>query len=209
MSFDPDNTNDAVDAIDAVSGPSFHGHLAGSLQALSCALEERDVGTDLHCDRVALLAHRLGLRCGLDATRQHRLALAARFHDIGKLGIPDRVLLSPRGLDQDEVGIMRSHSERGQRIFLATGRVDAVEVATLIRAHHEAFDGSGYPDGLRHQQIPLEARILAIVDGYDALASERPYRAPMAHDAVMQLLDDEQGSRIDPDVFREFATLMA
>lgn len=205
MSFDPASVAEAADTqID----PGFHGNLSGSLHALSCALEERDAGTDLHCDRVAHLAQQLGRRCGLAPARQQRLALAARFHDIGKLGIPDRVLLSPHGLDDDQTAVMRSHCERGQRIFLATGREDAGQVASLIRAHHEAFNGSGYPDGLRRQQIPLEARILAIVDGYDALASHRPYRAPMAHADIMQLLEDEQDTRIDPELFREFTALM-
>ncbi len=123
-----------------------------------------------HCDRVGLLAQCLA-HCDLGQEACAQVGLAARFHDIGKIGIPDEVLLAPRRHTDEERAIMREHPVRGEHIFLATGRSDAAPVAQLIRAHHEAFDGSGYPDGLRGETIPLGARIVTIVDAYDAMTS--------------------------------------
>ena len=112
-------------------------------------------------------------------------------------------------LDDEQRAIMRTHPERGERIFAATGRSDAAEVARLIRAHHEAFDGGGYPDGLKGSAIPLGARVLTIVDGYDAMTSARPYRGPMPHAKAMGILADQQGGLIDPEVFGLFTRMMA
>lgn len=177
------------------------------IEALTLTLHMRDPSTGSHCDRVSLLARHLARYCDLDADSSHHVELAASFHDIGKIGIPDAVLLSPKGLDADERAIMREHSVRGEKIFLATGRSDAVPVARLIRAHHEAFDGSGYPDGLHGEAIPLGARILTVVDAYDAMTSNRPYRGPMPASEAMRTLDAQSGKMIDPYVLRAFQTL--
>lgn len=178
------------------------------IDALSLSLQMRDATTRHHCDRVALLAWRLARHCGLDAASCDQVALAARFHDIGKIGIPDAVLLSERRLDEAERAIMREHPVRGEHIFLATGRSDAAAVARMIRAHHEAFDGSGYPDGLRGHDIPLGARIVTVVDVYDAMTSARPYRMPMEHEAVMQVLEQQSGRLIDPAVLHAFKAML-
>ena len=183
--------------------------LSGSLTALTTALHERDSYTDGHCDRVCELALRMGRACGMDDAALAQLALAARFHDIGKIGIPDAVLLKPGRLDEDEMAIMRSHPLRGERVFLATGRHDAAPVGQLIRQHHEAWNGSGYPDGLQGEQIELGARILAIIDGYDAMITHRPYRAGMALERVMEILHNEAGTRLDPALVMQFAQLIA
>lgn len=180
---------------------------AGALQVLAMALEERDRYTDVHCERVSRLAHRLGQRCDLNPQQLANLALAARFHDVGKIGIRDNVLLHPGRLDEARMASMRTHPDRGARLFAATGRADAAAVALLIRHHHESFDGTGYPAGLKGSEIPLEARILTIADGFDAMTSQRPYRGPMPAARAMQILAEEQGQLIDPDVFREFARL--
>ncbi|MGL4691769.1 MAG: HD-GYP domain-containing protein [Stenotrophomonas maltophilia] len=182
---------------------------ACSIDALSMSLQMRDQYTRFHCDRVGLLGEQLGRLCDLDEAQRTHLALAARFHDIGKIGIPDNVLLHPARLDDEQRAIMRTHPERGERIFAATGRADAADVARLIRAHHEAFDGGGYPDGLKGSEIPLGARVLTIVDGYDAMTSTRPYRGPMPHAKAMGILADQQGGLIDPEVFGLFTRMMA
>lgn len=179
------------------------------IDALAMSLQMRDAYTRHHCDRVGLLAQRLALYCDLDREGCAQVSLAARFHDIGKIGIPDDVLLSPRRHTEEDRAIMREHPVRGEHIFLATGRSDAVPVARLIRAHHEAHDGSGYPDGLRGESIPLGARILTVVDAYDAMTSTRPYREAMEHDAALRILDDQAGGLIDPYVLGRFQGMLA
>ncbi len=179
-----------------------------TITVLAAALDQRDSYTDHHCDRVSRLAHAMGRHCGLDEERLGHLVLAARFHDVGKIGVRDDVLLHPGKLDDPRLSAMRTHPERGARLFLATGRDDARQVAALIRHHHEAWDGSGYPHGLQGEEIPMESRILTIVDGFDAMTSERPYRGPMPAQRAVELLSNERGRLIDPRLFGEFMGLM-
>lgn len=182
---------------------------AAPILTLTTALHERDAYTDAHCDRVGLLSHQLGVRLGMDARQLNLLRLAARFHDIGKIGVPDSVLRHPGRLDEAQMAQMRTHPARGQRLFLATGRADAETVGLIIRHHHEAWDGSGYPDGLAGEQIPLAARILAVVDGFDAMITDRPYRDALAMEQVLAILASESGTRLDPTVHAAFAAMMA
>ncbi|WP_303638415.1 HD-GYP domain-containing protein [Stenotrophomonas tuberculopleuritidis] len=178
------------------------------IDALSMTLQMRDAYTRHHCDRVGLLARCLASHCDQDEAACAQIGLAARFHDIGKIGIPDEVLLSPRRHTEEERAIMREHPVRGEHIFLATGRSDATPVARLIRAHHEAFDGSGYPDGLQGEAIPLGARIVTIADAYDAMTSARPYRAAMEHETVVRILQEQAGGLIDPYVLGRFHSML-
>lgn len=182
--------------------------LFGSIASLSVALHVRDVHTGEHCDRVSHLSLELGKCCGLSTEELAYLGVAATFHDIGKIGVPDHVLFKPGPLDDDERALISAHSEYGERIFAATGRVDAAVVAQLIRHHHEAFDGSGYPDGLQGEQIPLPARILSLADSYDAMGSLRPYQHTRRHAEVMAVLHEEQGRKSDPRLFRIFADMI-
>ena len=184
-------------------------YLNNSVLALTTALNERDSYTNDHCDRVCRLALQMGQCFGMQGQGLRELTLAARFHDIGKIGIPDAVLLKPGRLDAQEMAVMRSHAERGERVFLATGRDDAVQIGRLIRHHHEAFDGSGYPDRLAGEQIQLGARILAVVDGFDAMTTTRPYRQPLALDTTVAILQQEAGNRLDPQVVAAFVELLA
>lgn len=183
--------------------------VAASLLALTTALDERDRYTNLHCDRVCRMAVALGQACGMDSDALDTLAMAARFHDIGKIGIPDAILRKPGRLEPEEMAVMRTHPLRGERVFLATGRADAPDVARIIRQHHEAWDGSGYPDGLQGEQIPLGARVLAVIDGYDAMITDRPYRAGMPMDKTLATLQHEAGTRLDPAVVETFVQLHA
>ena len=191
-----------------VSSQDFRDDLTASVIALSAALQERDCYTQSHCDRVERLAWHFGRFIGMDEDALSDLLLAARFHDVGKIGIPDMVLLKPGRLDEEERAIMRTHAERGQRVFLATRREDAERVGMLIRQHHEAWDGSGYPDGIAGEDIALGARIVAIVDGYDAMTTTRPYRVAMEHERAMAILREEAGGRLDPALVTAFETLM-
>lgn len=179
-----------------------------SIDALRLSLHLRDAYTGGHCDRVGRLGGALCRFIGLDDAEIAHLELAARFHDIGKIGTPDAVLLSPHRHDDTEQAIMREHPVHGEAIFLATGRDDAIPVARLIRAHHEAFDGSGYPDGLGGEAIPLGARMLTIVDAYDAMTSNRPYRQAMPAERALRILQDSAGGLVDPYLLRQFQQMV-
>ncbi|MFT3667869.1 MAG: HD domain-containing protein [Pseudoxanthomonas sp.] len=193
MSFDP--------------APDF-SDIACSLESLALAIEVRDAYTRGHCDRTGRIARALGQCFDLDAAHLEQLELAAHFHDVGKIGVPDRVLLHTGAVPDDDWPAIRAHSALGERIFLASGHDHAVEVATLIRHHHEAMDGSGYPDGLAGDAIPLGARILRVADSYDAMTTRRTYADARSHEVAMRILHGEQDDKIDPEVFRVFERLM-
>lgn len=178
-----------------------------TLDPLFVALSERCVETHEHCDRVGQLAWMLGTACGLPANELELLAAAARFHDIGKIGIPDAVLHKPGRLDAGERDLMMTHSERGERIFAAVPCDQASAVATAIRHHHEWFDGAGYPDGLHGEQIPLLSRIVSLADSYDAMASTRPYQRPRTHEDIMRIMREERGRKSDPRLYDLFEQL--
>jgi HD-GYP domain-containing protein (c-di-GMP phosphodiesterase class II) len=187
---------------------SAYSQFRGSIKALTIALDERDAYTRFHCDRVVVLAKELGEACGIVNGELDLLHLGALFHDVGKIGIPDKVLLKPSGLDSAEWVVMKAHSEKGERIIRSAALDVADALAPIIRHHHEAFDGSGYPDGLAGEEIPLLSRILLVADSYDAMRTARPYRLARSHEQVMAVLESENGSRLDPDVFFEFSRLI-
>jgi HD-GYP domain-containing protein (c-di-GMP phosphodiesterase class II) len=176
--------------------------------ALTVALGERDPYTRGHCARVVSLSIALGLNWGLDKPVLAVLRLAALVHDLGKIGIPDRILLKPGRLSAAERVIMQSHSVRGERILLASGAEGMAEVASVVRHHHERFDGGGYPDGLSGGAIPLPARIISVADTYDAMASRRPYQRSQGHERIMETMQAEQGRALDPQLFEAFAGLI-
>ncbi|WP_447939105.1 HD-GYP domain-containing protein [Pseudoxanthomonas mexicana] len=182
--------------------------IACSLESLALAIEVRDAYTRGHCDRTGRIARALGQCFDLDAAQLEQLELAAHFHDVGKIGMPDRVLLHPGAIPDDDWPEIRAHSELGERIFLASGHDHAVDVATLIRHYHEAMDGSGYPDGLAGDAIPLGARLLRVADSYDAMTTRRTYADARSHDTAMRILHAEQHEKIDAEVFRVFERLM-
>jgi len=177
------------------------------VEVITAALHERDAYTRFHCDRVTRLAQALGRACGLSGRELTTLHLGAVFHDIGKIGVPDHVLLKPGRLTAEEWTLMKAHPEQGERIFRSAALECADEVSPIIRHHHESFDGSGYPDGLRGECIPLPCRILLVADGYDAMATARSYHRARSHDEVMQIMASEQGTKLDPDVLLEFTRL--
>jgi response regulator RpfG family c-di-GMP phosphodiesterase len=173
-------------------------------RALTSALCERDGHTREHSERVATLALRLGEQCGLSERELRLLAIAANMHDIGKIGIPDKVLLKPAAFVSEEWEIMKSHAERGERILRSIDFDGVDEVATAVRHHHEHFDGGGYPDRLHGEDIPVIARILSIVDSYDAMTMRRPYHAPLPHKQAVMVLYDEAGEKHDPALLTYF-----
>jgi HD-GYP domain-containing protein (c-di-GMP phosphodiesterase class II) len=165
---------------------------------LALALQSRDAYTHGHCNRVETLSWQLGQRCGLDTRELALLRAAARLHDIGKIGIPDHVLHKPGALSPPEWEMMKSHAEQGERICDAMAHRETPLMGAMVRHHHEAFDGGGYPDGLAGEAIPLGARILGVADAYDAIATARPYHPARGHDEVMAIMDRERGRKLDP-----------
>ena len=178
-----------------------------AIEALYIALDERDGHTRLHSDRVVDLAVQLSAACGITDGEMQVLRVSAQFHDIGKIGIPDHILLKPASLSGAEWEIMKTHAALGERIFRAADHPHATTIASVIRHHHEHVDGRGYPDGLKGDRIPLLSRLIAIVDGYDAMSATRRYHTPRNHSQIMEILEDEKGKKYDPDIFQEFARL--
>jgi HD-GYP domain-containing protein (c-di-GMP phosphodiesterase class II) len=176
--------------------------LAATVDALGCTLGLRDGPTRDHSDRVEELATRLGRRLRLTPAAARELAYAAELHDIGKVGLPDSVLLKPGPLAPREWKAVRSHSVWGSELLR---RVPGLErVAVIVRHHHERFDGSGYPDGLRGDDIPVESRILAVVDAFVAMTERRPYRAACDPPAAAGELRAGRGTQFDPRVLDAF-----
>jgi len=158
---------------------------------LARIIEGRDPGTHGHCERISALSMSLGLNLGLNAEQVSALRLAGVVHDIGKINIPDAVLLKPGPLSSEEWRLMREHPAVGERICapLRSFRL----ALPIIRHHHEKRDGSGYPDGLRGDDIPITARILQVVDVYDALKSVRPYKCAMSSTDAIRTMREEVG----------------
>ena len=178
------------------------------ISALTIALDERDTATRDHCDRVSGLALELGRSVGLTTDELRCLRLAARLHDIGKIGIPDDVLKKQGRLTDAEWVVMKSHSARSARIVLASDLDEAELIAQVVRHHHERYDGQGYPDGLSGESIPVLSRIVAIVDTYDAMARLRHYGAPATHREIMEELERVSGTQHDPRLREKFAQLI-
>lgn len=177
-------------------------------RALSAALKARDPYTRYHCERVVQLAVDLGRYCALSEHELVLLEFSAGFHDIGKIGIPDHILLKEGPLTPDEWVVMQNHSDIGARILLETELDFAAQIASIIRHHHERFDGSGYPDGLKGTDIPLLARILAVADSYDALGSHRVYHPATGHGSILEIIETESGAKHDPDLVEAFCRMM-
>jgi putative two-component system response regulator len=175
----------------------------GLLLALAQAVEQRDRQTAGHCERMAFLSVAIGTALRLGSDSLLALYRGSFLHDVGKVGIPDSILFKPDRLTVDEWKIMRSHSTRGEEICRHLKSL--APVLPIIRHHHERWDGSGYPDGLRDQQIPLLARVVQVADIYDALTSSRPYKPAYLADEALQIIEEEtsRGWR-DPEVVRMF-----
>ena len=171
--------------------------------ALARSIEGRDPYTEGHCERLSDYASQLGERVGLPEDQVNALRRAGIAHDIGKVAVPDAVLLKPGRLTPEEWAIMRKHPVTGERICM--GLKPFRLVLPIIRHHHEKLDGSGYPDGLAGEQIPLTARVLQIVDVYDALTAERPYKPALSpREALETLRAEVDKGWWDPQIYAEF-----
>jgi HD-GYP domain-containing protein (c-di-GMP phosphodiesterase class II) len=172
------------------------------IEGLSRALELRDLETEGHTRRVSLLTMRLVDHMHIPADQWDAIRQGALLHDIGKIGIPDAILLKPGSLTAREKEVMRQHVIYGYNILVPI--INAQHTLDMTLYHHEHWEGNGYPYGLRGEQIPLVARLFAIVDVFDALSSDRPYRPAWSRSKVLEYLKEQTGRQFDPMVVRFF-----
>jgi diguanylate cyclase (GGDEF)-like protein/PAS domain S-box-containing protein len=178
-----------------IEGQSTHSAIISSLEK---ALEERDYETEEHVKRMKKMATAIGKRMGLPEERIDELTLLAALHDIGKISIADSIILKPRSLNEEEWKAVKKHPQVGYRI--AGSSSDLVPIAKGILYHHERWDGKGYPKGIKGDSIPLISRIIAIVDSFDAMTNDRPYRKAMSREDAVEEIRNCAGTQFDPEL---------
>jgi putative two-component system response regulator len=177
------------------------------ITTLALTIEARDPYTLGHCDRLSRYAVALGEALGLDHEMIRALRLGGYLHDLGKIAVPDGILLKPGPLDPIEQERIRAHPGAGSDLVLGLRSMELVR--PIMRHHHEKWDGSGYPDGLKGEAIPLGARIISVVDVFDALHTERPYKAALSRsDAVSLLIRETDAGYWDPKVVETFLEIL-
>lgn len=177
------------------------------VQTMKKMLEARDFITEGHASRMEELAVMLAKAVGIQEKDISDIKLLAQFHDIGKVGVPDHILFKPGKLDSVEFDIMKRHTEIGHRI--AESSIDLLPIAEFILKHHEHWNGGGYPFGLKGEEIPIECRILSIVDAYDAMTNDRPYRKALPKKMAIEELKRCAGTQFDPVLVEKFNEIMA
>jgi HD-GYP domain-containing protein (c-di-GMP phosphodiesterase class II) len=169
-----------------------------AVDVLARAVDVRDAYTGRHSAEVGELARRVGERLGMTGDELTVLECAARLHDVGKLGVPDTILRKPGPLDEIEWRVMRGHPEWGAEMVSTVPGLE--EIASLVASHHERWDGCGYPDGLAGEAIPLASRVISVCDAYEAMVSDRPYRASLSRQRALAELAAGAGSQFDAAV---------
>src|SRR5512141_2111939 len=181
---------------------SLENAYRSTLQALTAALETRDAETHGHSERVVTFSLRLGREYGLTGPQMKALEFGSLLHDIGKIGVPDAILRKPAKLTEEEWERMREHPLHGQQILRGIKFLEGA--ARVVAQHHEKWDGSGYPLGLRAQDIDVCARIFAVADAFDAITSDRVYRKGRPYEAAAQELNEWSGRQFDPKIVEAF-----
>lgn len=177
-----------------------------TLSALTSAIDAKDSYTRGHSERVTDLSMRLALEMGIERSEVEKIKLGGLLHDIGKIGIPEGILNKPGRLNDEEFTIIKSHPDLGVRIL---GKVEFLAgVVPIIKFHHERYDGKGYPEGLAGEDIPLLARIVSVVDTYDAMTTDRPYRKAMTVDEAVKEIQHCSGTQFDPDIAAAFVRMI-
>ena len=181
---------------------SLEGAYRSTLKALTAALETRDSETHGHSERVVTYSLRLGREYGLSSDEMKALEFGSLLHDIGKIGVPDSILRKPAKLTEEEWVRMREHPLHGQQILRGIEFLEGA--ARVVAQHHEKWDGTGYPFGLRQEEIDICARIFSVADAFDAITSDRVYRRGKPYEAAAQELDDWSSRQFDPKVVEAF-----
>jgi response regulator RpfG family c-di-GMP phosphodiesterase len=176
--------------------------LIGSITSLVLALEARDQYTRGHSDSVARILMDIAREMSMDEERIEKLRIAGKLHDLGKIGIRDDILLKPGPLNKEEWEILKMHPRIGAEILAPIASL--ADILPAIASHHERIDGNGYPEGLKGDQIPMLARMVAVADTYDALTSDRPYRKGFANEEALKIIEDLKGSQLCPDCVQSF-----
>jgi diguanylate cyclase (GGDEF)-like protein len=196
---------DILPAGDDEESAARRGAMFNTVHALARAVDARDGFTHMHSQRVAFYAATLAMTMKLDDERVEGIRMAGLLHDVGKIGIRDAILLKPGKLTRDEYTVMRRHSELGRAIIAGAGLSD---LASWVGHLHERIDGTGYPDGLRDEQIPLESRILHVADALEAMTCTRAYREPMTPLEAVEELERNAGSQFDESIVALMARLV-
>jgi len=174
--------------------------------ALARAIEAKDRYTEHHTERVGAYAQAIAKKVGLPVEYQQALLKAGILHDVGKIGIRESILLKPGPLTPEEFNEQKAHPVIGEQICRSLKSI--AHLLPIIRHHHERFDGKGYPDGLRGEEIPIEARILAVADAYDAMTTDRPYRARLSEEKAIEILRKGAGEQWDPRMVEVFIGIL-
>jgi putative two-component system response regulator len=194
---------DALEEVTAAKRELHDAHL-DTIRRLTVAAEFKDEDTGEHIERIGTFARVVAEAVGMSPTQVETLRYAAPLHDVGKLGIPDRILLKPGKLDEAEWGVMQTHTTMGASL-LSNSPSSVIQMGqTIALCHHERWDGGGYPNRITGSSIPLEARICAVVDVFDALTMDRPYRRALPTGDVLDMMREERGKHFDPYVLDAF-----
>jgi HD-GYP domain-containing protein (c-di-GMP phosphodiesterase class II) len=180
---------------------------ATTVRALASALELRDDATGSHAERVASLGLRLADRMSPELVDNPQLEYGFLLHDIGKIGVPDAILLKPGPLTKSEIEVMREHTWLGERIVARIPYLNGL-AREVVAGHHERWDGEGYPRRLAETQIPLAARLFSVVDAFDAMTNDRPYRQALPLEVAVGEIEARAGTQFDPDVTEAFLGLL-
>jgi len=203
----PQVASDVAARLEALAGePIFSPVVQQIVESLASAIDAKDRYTKSHSEEATIYAEALGKACELPEKQLELVKMAAKLHDLGKIGVPEQILRKPGPLNDEEWQIMREHPTLGAKILQPIESL--AELVPIVQCHHERWNGSGYPAGLTGTQIPLGARLIAVIDSYHAIISERPYKKAMPVSYALEQLRNQAGTNFDPDLIETFCSIV-